>query len=89
MDELSFSREADQQLTALQADSALTELYDRVNDVLDLIEDDPTDGQIRKRRYQTPPVWGVPVHGSGRDWTILWSDTEIGPVVEYVGPDLA
>ena len=38
---LHFAIEADRQLTMLQADPARGQLYDRINDVVDAIEDDP------------------------------------------------
>ena len=90
MAELLFSAEADRQITALAADPTRDLLYDRVNDVLDAIEDDPSDAGVRRRRYQSPPVWGVVVRAEGiiEDWLILWSETDRGPVVHYIGEDL-
>lgn len=83
-----FSVSADRQLTDLQSDPARRQIYDRVNDVLDAIEDDPGSAGVRLRRYDSPPVWGVPVHGSGEDWLVLWSETEAGPLVHYLDEDL-
>ena len=88
MGTLLFNTEADRQLTVLQADSSRSQLYDRINDVLDAIEDDPGSREVRRRRYTSPPAWGVPVHGSGEDWLVLWSETSAGPVVHYLGEDL-
>ncbi len=88
MGTLLFNPEADQQLVRLQADLRLGQLYDRVNDVLDALEDDSSDPAVRRRRYQLPPVWGVPVNGSGEDWLVLWSETEDGLLVHYIGEDL-
>ena len=88
MGELLFSVRADRQLTMLQADLARSQLYARINDVLDAIEDDPGSRGVRVRRYTSPPVWGVPVHGSGEDWLVLWSETDAGPLVHYLGEDL-
>ncbi len=85
---LLFSVDADRQLTDLQSDPARRQIYDRVNDVLDAIEDDPGGAEVRLRRYNSPPVWGVPVHGSGEDWLVLWSETDAGPLVHYLGEDL-
>ena len=89
MGDLLFNVEADRQLTMLQADPTRGQLYDRVNDVLDAIEDDPGSGEVRLRRYASPPVWGVPVHGSGEDWLAsnsLERDRR-GPLVHYLGED--
>ena len=88
MGNLLFSVEADRQLTMLQADPSRGQLYDRINDVLDAIEDDPGRSEVHVRRYTSPPVWGVPVHGSGEDWLVLWSATAAGPVIHYLGEDL-
>ena len=88
MGTLLFNSDADRQLSLLQADTYRSQLYDRINDVLDAIEDDPGDPLVRRRRYRLPPVWGVPVHGSGEDWLVLWSGTEAGPLIHYIGEDL-
>jgi hypothetical protein len=90
MSELIFSPEADEQLSQLQAESALTQLYERVNDALDGIEDDPAAAENRRRRYSVTKsaMWGVPVHGAGEDWIVLWSESADGPYIHYVGPDL-
>lgn len=88
MGALLFSVEADRQLTMLQGDPARSHLYDRINDVLDAIEDDPRSAEVRRRRYASPPVWGVPIHGSSEDWLMLWSETDAGPLIHYLGEDL-
>lgn len=56
MGELLFSPEADQQLVALRADASMSHLYQRVNDVLDDIEDDRHSRRIRRRRYHRPAM---------------------------------
>ena len=88
MSELLFFPDADQQLTLLEADTTRRQLFERVNDVLDAIEDDPSNHAVRQRRYQQPPVWGVTVQGSGEVWLILWSESDKGPLVHYIGEDL-
>ena len=59
MGTLLFNSDADRQLIRLQADAAREQLYDHVNDVLDAIADDPRDPMVRRRRYDSPPIWGV------------------------------
>ena len=88
--DLLFSVEADRQLVGLAADAARSRLYGRVNDVLDAIEDDPSDERVRRRRYRSPPVWGVLVRvdDTEEDWLVLWSETDQGPLVHYIGEDL-
>ena len=85
---LVFSPGSHEQLVELEADGARRQLYERVNDILDLIEDDPSDRSVRLRRYQDPPIWGVTVHGSGEDWLVLWSETDSGGLIHYIGEDL-
>lgn len=89
MGELKFSPEADEALGVLRVDARRSQLYERINDALDAIEDDPHDHRVRRRAYRQPPVWGTPVYGSGEDWLILWSESESGSLVHYIGRDLA
>lgn len=91
MASLLFGVDADRRLTALAGDAGRQELYNHVNDILDLIEDDPGNPRLRRRRYQQPPIWGIVVSSrdSEGDWLILWSETERGPLVHYIGEDLA
>lgn len=86
---IGFSLLADAQLTTLKADPSLQQLYDRVNDALDAVEDNPSDPLVRRLRYQSPPIWGIPVYGSVEDWLILWSESESGSLVHYIGEPLA
>ncbi len=88
MGPLLFSPEADQQLVALRAEVRLSQMYERVNDILDEIEDGRRSHRIRRRRYHRPAMWGVTVQGSGEEWLILWSEQDHGPLVHYIGPDL-
>ena len=37
---------------------------------------------------RTQPIWGVTVHGSGEDWLVLWSETDSGGLIHYIGEDL-
>lgn len=57
-------------------------------DILDILEDDPGDRRVRRRRYQVIDAWGVPVHGNGEDWLILWDLQGSQVVVRYLGTDL-
>ena len=88
MAELLFEEAADAALTSMEADPGRGELLARVNEVLDLLEDDPGDRRVRQRRYQIVDAWGVPVHGNGEDWLILWDLQDSQVVIRYLGPDL-
>lgn len=86
---LLFSPEAERRLAALRNDHMSATLYERVNEMIDVIESDPSDRRVRRRRYHQPPVWGVPVSGSGQDWLILWGETDDGIAILYLGEDVA
>lgn len=51
--------DADQRLTALAGDAGRQELYNHVNDTLDLVEDDPGNPRLRRRRHQQLPIWAL------------------------------
>jgi hypothetical protein len=86
--ELFFEEHADSTLTALEADPSRARLLERVNEVLDLLEDDPGDERVRRRRYLIVDAWGVPVSGDGEEWLIRWDLHADSVVVRYLGPDL-
>ncbi|MGH9115201.1 MAG: hypothetical protein ACRDWW_05160 [Acidimicrobiales bacterium] len=89
MAELLFEEHADAVLTAMEADPTRAELLDRVNEVLDLLETDPGNRRVRRRRYQLIAAWGVPVRGNDEDWLILWDFHEADVVaIRYLGADL-
>lgn len=73
-------------------DASRQQLYERVNDTLDALEDDPTDARMRQRHFETvlsTPAWMIRVHGSGIDYVLLWSPADGGTLVRYIGPDFA
>jgi hypothetical protein len=83
-----FAAPAEAVLARLQQDATQQVLYGRVCDVLDWIEDDPTDERVRLRRYRDPMMWGVVVRGPDADWLILWDQTDDLITILYIGPDL-
>lgn len=89
MARLVFTEEADHSLAALLADGSRRLLYDRVNDALDRLEDDPHDARGRRRRYADPPLWGVLVNAADDRWLILWDLADDVVTVFFIGPDLA
>ncbi len=89
MADLLFQEHADAALSALEADPTRTSLLRRINEVLDLLEADPGDERVRRRRYQLIDAWGIPVSDDGEDWLILWDFHDQHVVaVRYLGPDL-
>lgn len=73
---LTFSPEADDALSRLEADPATELCARRINTALDLLEADPGDARNRRRRFNTIGLWGVPVICGDDEWLILW---EAGP----------
>ena len=84
-----FEPAAEEELARLQHDRGQRVLYERVNDALDWLEDDPADPRVRRRQYQDPKLWGIVVRAPDEDWLILWDLAE-GDLITifYIGPDL-
>ena len=73
-------------------DASRQQLYERINDALDALEDNPNQAMVRQRRFETALsslAWTIRVHGSGIDYVILWSPIDEGTLVRYIGPDFA
>lgn len=88
MAELLFAEAAAAALDRLAEDPSRRELYERVNDGLDWLEDEPGDQRVRRHRFMDPPLWAFTVFGSGEEWAILWQDDPAGPnriIVEFLG----
>ena len=91
MADLYFDEVADQTLTSLEASSDPRDraLLRRVNEVLDRLAADPSDGAVRRRRFQSG-LWLVTVAGRTEedDWVVLWEPhVELSPAVmiHYIG----
>ena len=80
-----LAKEAEHVLGSL-ANGTQKELWERVNDILDAIEDDPGDRKVRRRRFDRPPLWAVPVSGSGERYMVLWNETSEHILIQYIGP---
>ncbi len=88
---LRFLPDADAELRRLLDSPELQTLYERLNDLLDILEDDPGDHRVRRRRYDTIDSWGFDVHGSGEDLLVIWTRPDEPPeviLVKYIGPKL-
>ena len=83
-----YQDEAWDSIQALFTDRARAGLADRVEQILDLRAAGGGDARVRAGRMADPPMWMVPVHGSGQDWLLLWhpdpADGE--PYIAYAGP---
>ncbi|MGK2957337.1 MAG: hypothetical protein ACSLFB_02800 [Acidimicrobiales bacterium] len=75
MAELTFSPEADDALSSIEADAGQQGCSARLNSALDLLEADPGDAPNRRRRFNTIGPWGIAVV-CGDEWLILWEPIE-------------
>ena len=88
MIEVKLTPSANAQLRKLKDNAATRQLYERVCDYLDLLEDDPGCREVRRRRFAVTDLWGIPVHGSGQELLILWRQVERELiVVSYIEAD--
>ena len=83
---LKFSPAAEAALEALIANSAKATLLDRLNDLLDVLEDNPDDSRVRRRRFVDPPLWCFTVGDAVDTYLVLWElDAAGDPVVVHLG----
>ena len=83
-----YDAEAWNSIQALFDSSTRSELADRVDEVLDLLDAGGTDARARRHRTFRPNLWTVPIRGSGEDWIVIWhSHPETAePYVVNAGP---
>lgn len=80
---------ASPQYEALRGDPRKSRALEKVDRILDAIEEDPGQRWLRSQRFQTPPVWCVTFDVDGEAWAILWSlDDKANDhaLVDYIGP---
>lgn len=67
-------------------DDSMDQLAERLEELLELLETDPKDHRLTRRRMHRPGYWLVPVYGSGRDFAFMW-DLGLGgqPYVRWAG----
>ena len=83
---LKFSPSAEAAFKALIADAAKDALIDRLNDLLDVLEADPADPRVRRRRFIDPPLWCFTVRDAVDTHVVLWElDLAGDPVVVHLG----
>lgn len=65
-------------------------IEESVQYVLDLLEENPGDARVRANRFIRPPVWAAHVSTPADEdpWVVLWSMTDSGPYVVYIGPSV-
>jgi hypothetical protein len=78
--------------TAAEAYDKLTDqgVLDKIDAVLDSLEQDPGQARLRAHRWSDPPLWGVTARARDRDRLILWgsgAEDARTVVIYYLGPD--
>jgi hypothetical protein len=76
------------QYQRLREDARRRRMLDRVDEILDALEEDPGQAWLRAHRFQNPPLWCVTFDASGEAWAILWSldqEDEGRVLVDYIG----
>jgi hypothetical protein len=63
---------------------------ERVDAILDQLEDDPGNETVRRHRYLLNGLFGVDFTAGGEDWMLLWSMNrdrrEQVVTIQYIGP---
>jgi hypothetical protein len=84
---LKFTDAAETAWRQLEADPSMASMLDRLNDLLDILEADPTDERCRRRRFAPPGVWCVTIRTAMDEYAVLWEPDDAGnPVVVHIGP---
>lgn len=87
---IGFDNNAWDALQALFDDESRPTLADRLDEMLDILEEDPGDRRVRRQRMQQPKLWHFSVTGNGETWSVLWDFDEQGePYIHFAGPGLA
>lgn len=74
------------QYDRLREDPRRHKVLDRVDEILDALEENPGQAWLHAHRFQDPPLWCVMLDASGEAWVILWSvDDDDRVLVEYFG----
>lgn len=72
---------------AILDDPSKATLVDRVNSLLDVLETDPDDPRVRRRRFTDPDLWCFTARDSTDDLVVLWNlDQDGDAVVVHIGP---
>lgn len=87
---LHFTEDGEAGYQRLLADPARKVLLTRVEDVLDLLQENPGDQRLRRRRFARANMWAVPIRDHEENWLVLWRRYPALPdtvVITYIGPD--
>lgn len=87
---IGFADDAWNAIQALFDDPSRGILAERLDEMLDVLESDPGDRQVRRQRMQVPGLWYFAVAGNDEVWGVLWEPDGSGePYVHFAGPGLS
>jgi len=87
-----FAPDASRVLDDLERNPALDRLLEAVWDTIDLISEQPTSREARRRAIRSPKghsVWmvRVPNRHTEEPWIVLWQPQGEDALIAYIGPD--
>lgn len=87
--EVMYFKEADAAVTAFAAAEPEDAVRANVLSALAAFEADPSDVRYRRRRYQTPPVFGFTIRTPLEEFLVLWGMVDKSTAhVYYFGPNI-
>jgi hypothetical protein len=91
VNDVQIEPEALDQVQKLSETPHLHHLFERVDEIIGMLEENHTQRDVRRRSFRShPTTWGVPVRASGENWIVLWQLLSTGhsevPVISYIGP---
>lgn len=78
-----FEKAAREAIEQLYDDPRYETLADRVEEIVELLDSNPGDERLHKRRMHQTRIWKVVVYGSGETFTLFWEMEESTPWVRW------
>lgn len=73
---------------ALRMSPSRARLFERVNELIKILEENPLDHRVRRKQYKGPEgwVWCLIVVAGNEEWMLVWGYTEGVPEVRTLMP---
>jgi hypothetical protein len=86
---IGFADGAWESIQHLYDDPARDVLAERLDAMLDVLEQDPGDARVKRHPMQAPQLWHFTVAGNGEVWSVLWEpDANGDPYIHFAGTGL-
>lgn len=82
---LHFDEDAARIIQQIFDDESQEQLAQRIDEMLELLETDPNDVRLHRRRMHDPKYWLVMIFGSGRDFALMWDFVYDEPWIHWAG----